>query len=305
MPSSFIYAAAGVSFLFNAEVFTHTHTHTHRGFPDGTSGKAPDCQCKRLEKHRFGFDPWVRKIRRRRAQQPTPVFLPGESHGRRCLVTFCLSIHPLGCESQPLISLRKKLYWIFFFLIFMAVVLEKTLESPLDCKEIHQSIPKEISPEHSLEGLMLKLKLQYFGHPMQRADSLEKTLISRLQRGPNLSHYPGCSRLQLAPNHSHYPGWSRLQLAPNLSHYPGCSRLQLGPNHSHYPGCSRLQLAPNHSHYPGCSRLWPVPNHFTQDALGCPDHSHYPGCTRLKLVPHHPQDPEWTKLLWPLSIQCK
>ena len=59
----------------------------------------------------------------------------------------------------------------------MAVVLEKTLESPLDCKEIHQSIPKEISPEHSLEGLMLKLKLQYFGHPMQRADSLEKTLM--------------------------------------------------------------------------------------------------------------------------------
>ena len=59
----------------------------------------------------------------------------------------------------------------------MAVVLEKTLESTLDCKEIHQSIPKEISPEYSLEGLMLKLKLQYFGHPMQRADSLGKTLM--------------------------------------------------------------------------------------------------------------------------------
>ena len=57
------------------------------------------------------------------------------------------------------------------------MVLEKTLESPLDCKEIHQSILKEISPGCSLEGLMLKLKLQYFGHLMRRADSLEKTLM--------------------------------------------------------------------------------------------------------------------------------
>ena len=54
------------------------------------------------------------------------------------------------------------------------MVLEKTLESPLDCKEIH---PKEISPGCSLEGLMLKLKLQYFGHLMPRADSLAKTLM--------------------------------------------------------------------------------------------------------------------------------
>ena len=47
----------------------------------------------------------------------------------------------------------------------------------MDCKEINQSIVKEISPEYSLEGLMLKLKLQYFGHLMRRADSLEKTLM--------------------------------------------------------------------------------------------------------------------------------
>ena len=46
------------------------------------------------------------------------------------------------------------------------MVLEKTLESPLDCKEVQQSILKEINPEYSLEGLMLKLKLQYFGHVM-------------------------------------------------------------------------------------------------------------------------------------------
>ena len=52
-------------------------------------------------------------------------------------------------------------------------MLEKTLESPLDCK----SILKEISSGYSLEGLMLKLKLQYFGHLMRRADSLEKTLM--------------------------------------------------------------------------------------------------------------------------------
>ena len=56
-------------------------------------------------------------------------------------------------------------------------MLKKTLESPFDSKEIKPSILKEISPEYSLEGLMLKLKLQYFGHLMQRANSLEKTLI--------------------------------------------------------------------------------------------------------------------------------
>ena len=57
------------------------------------------------------------------------------------------------------------------------MVLEKTLESPLDCKRSNQSILKEISPGISLQGMMLKLKLQYFGHLMQRVDSLEKTLI--------------------------------------------------------------------------------------------------------------------------------
>ena len=56
-------------------------------------------------------------------------------------------------------------------------MLEKTLESPLDCKEIQLSILKEINPGISLEGMMLKLKLQYFGHLMQRVDSLEKTLM--------------------------------------------------------------------------------------------------------------------------------
>ena len=57
------------------------------------------------------------------------------------------------------------------------MVLEKTLESPLDCTEIQPSILKEISPCSSLEGLILKLKLQYFGQLMQRGDSFEKTLM--------------------------------------------------------------------------------------------------------------------------------
>ena len=57
------------------------------------------------------------------------------------------------------------------------MVSEKTLESPLDCKEINQSILKEISPGCSLEGMTLKLKLQYFGHLIRRTDSLEKTLM--------------------------------------------------------------------------------------------------------------------------------
>ena len=60
---------------------------------------------------------------------------------------------------------------------FWTVVLEKTLESPLDCKEIQPVHPKGISPGCSLEGLMLKLKCQYFGNLMWRADSLEKTLM--------------------------------------------------------------------------------------------------------------------------------
>ena len=57
------------------------------------------------------------------------------------------------------------------------MVLENTLESPLDCKRSNQSILKDISPGISLEGMMLKLKLQYFGHLMRRVDSLEKTLM--------------------------------------------------------------------------------------------------------------------------------
>ena len=72
-------------------------------------------------------------------------------------------------------ELDHKKGWTLKNWCFWAVVLKKTLESPFSCKEINQSILKEISPGCSLEGLMLKL--QYFGHLMWRIDSLEKTLM--------------------------------------------------------------------------------------------------------------------------------
>ena len=62
-------------------------------------------------------------------------------------------------------------------MMLLNCVLEKTLESPLDSKEIQPVILKEISPDYSLKGLMLKLKLQYFGHLIRRTDSFEKTLM--------------------------------------------------------------------------------------------------------------------------------
>ena len=80
------------------------------------------------------------------------------------------------------------------------MVLEKTLESPLGCKEIQLSILKEISTEYSLEGLMLKLKLQYSGHLMRRTDSLERTLM--------LGKIEGRRRR----------GWQRMRWLDGISH---------------------------------------------------------------------------------------
>ena len=66
------------------------------------------------------------------------------------------------------------------------MVLEKTLESPLDCKKIQPVHPKGTCPEYSLEGIeLLKLKLQYFGHLMRRTDSFEKTLMLGKIEGGN------------------------------------------------------------------------------------------------------------------------
>ena len=74
-------------------------------------------------------------------------------------------------------ELDHKESWALKNWCFWTVVLEKTLGSPLDWRRSNQSILKEINPEYSLEGLMLKLKLQYFGHLMRSMDSLEKILI--------------------------------------------------------------------------------------------------------------------------------
>ena len=77
-------------------------------------------------------------------------------------------------------ELNNKEGWVLKNWWFRIVMLVKTPESPLERKEIKPvSVLKEIDPEYSLEGLMLKLKLQYFGHLMQRADPLEKTLMLR------------------------------------------------------------------------------------------------------------------------------
>ena len=80
------------------------------------------------------------------------------------------------------------------------MVLEKTLESPSDCKEIQPVHPKGDQPWVFMEGLMLKLNLQYFGHVMQRADSLEKTLMlgkieSRRRRGRQMRWLDGITDL--------------------------------------------------------------------------------------------------------------
>ena len=88
-------------------------------------------------------------------------------YSRRWLSTSHVGMWEL--DSKESWALKNRCFW--------TVVLGKTLESPLDCKESNQSILKEFSPGCSLEGLMLKLKLQYFGHLMWQADSLEKTLM--------------------------------------------------------------------------------------------------------------------------------
>ena len=92
---------------------------------------------------------------------PTPVFWSGEFHGLYKCIYF----------NWRLITLQ---YCIGFTIHQQ---LEKSLESPLDSKEIQPVNPKGNQSEYSLEGLMLELKLQYFGQLMQRTDSLEKTLM--------------------------------------------------------------------------------------------------------------------------------
>ena len=95
-------------------------------------------------------------------------------------ITLSTKVHLVKAMVFPVVTygceLGHKEGWAPKNWCFWTVVLEKTLESPLDCKEIKPSILKEICPGYPLEWLMLKLKLQYFGHLMWRTDSLEKTL---------------------------------------------------------------------------------------------------------------------------------
>ena len=105
------------------------------------------------------------------------------------------SSHVWMWESDHKESWAVKNWW------FWTVVLDKTLESPLDCKEIHPVSLKEIKPEYSLEGPMLKLNLQHFGQLMWRTDSLEKTLFlrkiegSRRRGGQRMRWFDGITNL--------------------------------------------------------------------------------------------------------------
>ena len=94
----------------------------------------------------------------------------------------CYLYYVLSSSHVLMWELDHKAGWVLKNWCFWIVVLEKTLESPLDCKEIKPVNPRgnqhyEYEYSYLLEGLMLKLKLQYFGHLMRRADSLEKTLM--------------------------------------------------------------------------------------------------------------------------------
>ena len=99
-------------------------------------------------------------------------------------ITLMANVHLVKAMVFPIVmwELDHKEGWGPKNWCFWTVVMDKTLESSLDCKEIKPVIPKEINPEYSLEGLMLKL--QYFGHLMRRTESLEKTLCwERLMAG--------------------------------------------------------------------------------------------------------------------------
>ena len=153
-----------------------------------------------------GFGPWVGKIPWRREWLPAPVFLPGKSHGRRSLdgwslwgqwgldtaerlhFHFSLSCigqrngNPLQCSCQE--NPRDgEAWWAAVYGVAQSRTQLKwpssstSLRVPWTARRSNQSILKEISPGCSLEGLMLKLKLQYFVHLMWRVDSLEKTLM--------------------------------------------------------------------------------------------------------------------------------
>ena len=125
------------------------------------------------------FNSWIGEIPWGRKWQPTPVFLPGKSHGERSLTGYSPWGHRVGHDwaTKP----PPPCFWLWCWKRFLKV--------PWKAKRYNQSILKEIIPEYSLKRLMLQLKLQYFGHLMSRTDSFEKTLMlgkteGRKRRGP-------------------------------------------------------------------------------------------------------------------------
>ena len=147
------------------------------GLPWWLGGKEPACQCRRCKRCRF--DPWVRKIPWRREWLHAPVFLPGESHGQRNLAGYS----PCGRQESDMTENTHSLFARYSSIgAFELQCWRKLLRVPGTARRSNQSILKEINPEYSLQGLILKLKLQYFGHLIPRASSLEKTLmLGRIQ----------------------------------------------------------------------------------------------------------------------------
>ena len=127
------------------------------------SGKEPACQCR---KHRF--NPWVRKVPCRWKWQPTPLFLPVKTHGQRSLWSYNPWDHKRIGHNLLTKQQQQKI------LLVTQLMIDKY---PSTMGKSYQSILMEINPEFSLEGLMLKLNLQYFGRLMQKAYSLEKTVM--------------------------------------------------------------------------------------------------------------------------------
>ena len=97
----------------------------HRGFPDGASGKGSSCQCKRCKSH--AFKPWVRKILMSRKWQPTPIFLPGESHGQRSLAGYSPWGHNESDTTEQTLSTK---FVVFFFFLAMLCTSEILVSQP-------------------------------------------------------------------------------------------------------------------------------------------------------------------------------
>ena len=126
------------------------------GFLGGPNGKETACQCRKRKRH--GFDPLVKKI-------------PGGGHGNS-LQAMVFPVVVYGCESWIIEKTERQRIYAFELRCW-----RRLLWVPWTARISNQSILKEVNHEYSLEGLMLKLKLQYFGYLMQRANSLEKTLM--------------------------------------------------------------------------------------------------------------------------------